>query len=66
MGFVEKIAKGLERAHKEADVRRVEFNQGPWVRLYMNGRDGQEWPWCADFASYVLKRPPRRWVYRFR
>ena len=31
-------------------------NQGPWVRLYMNGKEGAEWPWCAGFASFVLKQ----------
>ncbi len=29
-------------------------NRGPWVRLYMNGHDGAEWPWCAGFASFIL------------
>ncbi len=29
-------------------------NRGPWVRLYMNGHDGPEWPWCAGFASFIL------------
>ncbi|HEY6155914.1 MAG TPA: peptidoglycan-binding domain-containing protein [Gemmatimonadales bacterium] len=29
-------------------------NSGPWVRLYMNGHDGPEWPWCAGFASFML------------
>ncbi len=29
-------------------------NRGPWVRLYMNGHDGAEWPWCAGFASFML------------
>ncbi len=29
-------------------------NRGPWVRLYMKGRDGAEWPWCAGFVSYIL------------
>ena len=27
-------------------------NRGPWVRLYMNGMEGQ--PWCAGFVSFVL------------
>lgn len=27
-------------------------NRGPWVRLYMNGVEGQ--PWCAGFVSFVL------------
>ncbi len=29
-------------------------NKGPWVRLYMNGQEGAEWPWCAGFACFVL------------
>jgi hypothetical protein len=31
-------------------------NQGPWVRLYMNGREGAQWPWCAGFACFVLRQ----------
>ena len=31
-------------------------NSGPWVRLYMNGLEGPAWPWCAGFATYVLKQ----------
>lgn len=31
-------------------------NLGPWVRLYMNGHEGAEWPWCAGFVSFVLKQ----------
>ena len=29
-------------------------NRGPWVRLYLDGEEGPEWPWCAGFASYVV------------
>lgn len=29
-------------------------NKGPWVRLYMNGNEGPEWPWCAGFACFIL------------
>ena len=31
-------------------------NRGPWVRLYMAGNEGPEWPWCAGFATFVLKQ----------
>ena len=31
-------------------------NKGPWVRLYMSGQQGVDWPWCAGFASYVLRQ----------
>jgi peptidoglycan hydrolase-like protein with peptidoglycan-binding domain len=29
-------------------------NAGPWVRLYTDGREGVNWPWCAGFLSYVV------------
>ena len=31
-------------------------NQGPWVRLYMDGHEGTEWRWCAGFVCYVLQQ----------
>lgn len=29
-------------------------NCGPWVRLYMAGNEGKDWPWCAGFAMVVV------------
>lgn len=31
-------------------------NMGPWVRLYMHGRHGVGWPWCAGFVSFVMQQ----------
>ncbi|MBI5190743.1 MAG: peptidoglycan-binding protein [Nitrospirae bacterium] len=31
-------------------------NSGPWVRLYMGGNQGPDWPWCAGFVCYILKQ----------
>lgn len=31
-------------------------NKGPWVRLYMDGKDGAIWLWCAGFATYPIKQ----------
>lgn len=31
-------------------------NMGPWVRLYMSGNQGVDWPWCAGFVSFILKQ----------
>lgn len=31
-------------------------NRGPWVRLYMNGREGVQWRWCAGFACFCLRQ----------
>jgi hypothetical protein len=35
-------------------------NMGPWVRMYMDGNQGAQWPWCAGFASFVLKQAAMR------
>ena len=29
-------------------------NRGPWVRLYMKGKEGGEAPWCSGFVSSLL------------
>ena len=29
-------------------------NKGPWVRYYMRGNEGSEWPWCAGFISTLV------------
>lgn len=34
-------------------------NRGPWVRLYMNGNDGEAWAWCAGFVCFVLAQACR-------
>jgi hypothetical protein len=34
-------------------------NCGPWVRLYMAGNEGPQWPWCAGFATWVLRQACR-------
>lgn len=31
-------------------------NPRPWMRLYMKGHDGAEFPWCAGFVSFILKQ----------
>jgi hypothetical protein len=43
------------RAHLDQQPREVgKQNYGPWVRLYMNGNEGNEWPWCAGFVTFIL------------
>jgi hypothetical protein len=51
-------------AHLAARPREAGIpNGGPWVRLYMDGHEGKDWPWCAGFATYVLRQALRhdRW-----
>ena len=31
-------------------------NMGPWVRKYMKGREGEEWPWAAGFVSWCYEQ----------
>jgi hypothetical protein len=31
-------------------------NCGPWVRLYMRGKAGQEWAWCAGFVCFIMNQ----------
>ncbi|BCS53130.1 peptidoglycan-binding protein [Geobacter sp. SVR] len=31
-------------------------NRGPWVRLYMEGNEGQEWAWCAGFTCFIMRQ----------
>jgi len=34
-------------------------NRGPWVRLYLDGEEGPQWPWCAGFVCFILKQACR-------
>ena len=29
-------------------------NRGPWVRLYMDGHEGDVWAWCAGWATFIV------------
>ncbi len=31
-------------------------NCGPWVRLYMDGSEGKDFPWCAGFACSIYQQ----------
>lgn len=49
-------------ARQHLQQRPVEIggpNSGPWVRLYMSGKEGAAWPWCAGFATWVLRQACR-------
>ncbi len=36
-------------------------NAGPWVREYMDGYEGNAWPWCAGFVTYVVRQALDAW-----
>lgn len=31
-------------------------NLGPWVRYFMDGHQGNSWPWCAGFDTFVVRQ----------
>jgi hypothetical protein len=31
-------------------------NCGPWVRLYTRGYEGEDYPWCAGFVSFIMRQ----------
>jgi hypothetical protein len=46
-------------AKKHLSLRPIEIggqNKGPWVRLYMSGHEGSNYPWCAGFASFLIRQ----------
>jgi len=49
----------VELAKKYLSVHPVEVggqNMGPWVRYFMDGNQGADWPWCAGFDTFVVKQ----------
>ena len=31
-------------------------NLEPWVRLYLDGKEGKDWPWCVGFVLLVIRQ----------
>lgn len=31
-------------------------NRGPWVRAYVDGNEGSDWPWCAGFVTLIMRQ----------
>ena len=51
------VAVAVAHRHLQEHPREVGGqNRGPWVRLYMNGHEGNKWPWCAGFVSFVIRQ----------
>lgn len=45
---------GYAQAHLDSGSREFVPNQGPWVRAYMNGYEGSNYPWCMGFVQTIL------------
>jgi len=51
------LAAAYAGQHLAHDPREVGGqNRGPWVRLYMKGNQGNDFPWCAGFAFFCLNQ----------
>ncbi len=49
----------VELSLKYLTVHPVEIggqNLGPWVRYFMDGHQGNFWPWCAGFDTFVVRQ----------
>ncbi len=40
--------------HLKAGPREFNQNEGTWVRAYMDGKEGRNWPWCMGFVQTVI------------
>jgi hypothetical protein len=52
-------ARVVDAARRHRRVRPREVggrNLGPWVRVYMDGIDGIDRPWCAGFACFMVRQ----------
>lgn len=47
------IAYAQQHLH-HSPVELNSCNEGPWVRAYMDGNEGIDWPWCVGFMQTVL------------
>lgn len=49
----------LEYAQEHLKQHPIEIggqNRGPWVRMFMKGNQGSDWPWCAGFTTFLLNQ----------
>lgn len=40
--------------HLKASARELNQNEGTWVRAYMDGNEGSQWPWCVGFVQTII------------
>ncbi len=42
--------------HLSSSPREFRQNEGPWVRAYMDGHEGKNFPWCMGFVQTVINQ----------
>ena len=53
MSFKELIVAYAEN-HLKSNPSEFNQNEGTWVRAYMDGNEGKNWPWCMGFVQTVV------------
>lgn len=53
MSFRELIVAYAEN-HLKSGPREFNQNEGTWVRAYMDGHEGANWPWCMGFVQTIV------------
>lgn len=56
MSFAAAMMFHARKHHSVGPVELGGQNNGPWVRLYMDGNDGADQPWCAGFVRFILRQ----------
>lgn len=66
-GFADTLAEVAESVVEDGNpiIEIGGSNQGPWVRAFMNGRQGHVWFWCAGFVSEMLRLTTSLYGYQF-
>ncbi|CAL2055211.1 peptidoglycan-binding protein [Tenacibaculum sp. 190524A05c] len=52
--LVLETAENHLRNHPYELIINGESNSGPWVRAYMDGKDGAPWYWCMGFVQAII------------
>lgn len=42
------------KKHLSSLPREFKQNEGTWVRAYMDGNEGSQWPWCMGFVQTII------------
>ena len=53
LSLKELIIKYAEQ-HLKSFPREFKQNEGPWVRAYMDGHEGNNFPWCMGFVQTII------------
>ena len=66
--FREKVVNAA-LMHVNANARELNIkganNSGPWVRAYMDGKEGENWLWCMGFVQTIMDQATSSLNFKF-